>query len=79
MSVGSHVAKWGSSLAVRIPKPIAEQWGVREGSRIELVSRGEHLVLRKRAYDLEEMVSRMTPDTLHAEVDTGSPQGREAW
>ncbi|MDE2653874.1 MAG: AbrB/MazE/SpoVT family DNA-binding domain-containing protein [Gemmatimonadota bacterium] len=79
MSVGSHVAKWGSSLAVRIPKPIAEQWGVREGSRIELVSRGEHLVLRKKAYDLEEMVSRMTPDTLQAEVDTGSPQGKEAW
>lgn len=79
MSVGSHVAKWGSSLAVRIPKPIAEQWGVREGSRIEMVSRGEQLLLRKKAYDLEEMLARMTPDTLHAEVDTGSPRGNEEW
>ena len=27
MGAKSHVTKWGSSLAVRIPKPIAEQWG----------------------------------------------------
>lgn len=79
MGARSHVAKWGSSLAVRIPKPIAEQWGVREGSRIEIDSRGDQLVMRKRAYDLKEMVARMTPDTLHAEVDTGSPQGNEEW
>ena len=79
MSSGSHVAKWGSSLAVRIPKPIAEQWGVREGSRIEMVSRGEQLLLRKKAYDLEEMVARITPDTLHAEVDSGAPRGNEEW
>ena len=79
MGARSHVARWGSSLAIRIPKPIAEQWGVREGSRIEMVPRGAQLVMRRRAYDLEEMVARMTPDTLHAEVDTGSPQGREEW
>ena len=79
MGARSHVAKWGSSLAVRIPKPIAEQWGVREGSRIEIDSRGDQLVMRKRAYDLEQMLAQMTPDTLHAEVDTGSPQGREEW
>ena len=79
MGARSHVAKWGSSLAVRIPKPIAEQWGVREGSRIEMDSRGDRLVMRKRAYDLEEMVARMTPDTFHAEVDTGAPQGNEEW
>ena len=31
MGAKSHVSKWGTSLAVRIPKPIAEQWGVQEG------------------------------------------------
>lgn len=73
MAVGakSHIARWGSSLAVRIPKPVAEQWGVGEGSQVEMVSRGDQLVLRKRIYDLKEMVSRMTPDNLHAEVETG--------
>ncbi len=79
MGARSRVAKWGSSLAVRIPKPVAEQWGVHEGSKIEMVPRGDRLVVRKTAYDLPEMVARMTPDTLHAEVDTGTAQGDEEW
>ena len=33
MGATQHVRKWGSSLAVRIPKAIAEQWGVSEGLR----------------------------------------------
>lgn len=79
MGARSHVARWGSSLAVRIPKPIAEQWGVREGSSIEMVSRDELLVMRKRAYDLADLVARITPETRHPEVDTGSRLGREEW
>ena len=38
MGAKSHVARWGGSLAVRIPKSIAEQWGVHEGSAIEIAS-----------------------------------------
>ena len=48
MGAKAHVSKWGTSLAVRIPKPIAEQWGVEEGSAIEIVPRGDRLVLQKR-------------------------------
>lgn len=79
MGASSHVAKWGSSLAVRIPKPVAEQWGVHEGSRIELTPRGDRLVMRKKVYDLTEMVARITPETLHSEVDTGPAVGEEVW
>ncbi len=79
MGARSHVAKWGSSLAVRIPKPVAEQWGVREGSSIEMVPRGDQLVMRKRAYRLTDLVAQITPDNRHAEVDTGPPQGNEEW
>ncbi|WP_420632905.1 AbrB/MazE/SpoVT family DNA-binding domain-containing protein [Candidatus Palauibacter sp.] len=79
MGANSHIARWGSSLAVRIPKPVAEQWGVHEGSRIEMVPRGDRLVMRKKAYDLTEMLTRITPETLHSEVDTGPALGEEAW
>lgn len=79
MGARSHIARWGSSLAIRIPKPVAEQWGVREGSRIDIVSRGDQLVMSKRAYDLNEMLARMTPETLHGEIDTGPRQGSEEW
>ena len=66
-------------MAVRIPKPIAEQWGVREGSAIEIVSRGEQLVLRKRTYKLADMLAQVTADNLHPELDTGPAQGNEEW
>ena len=79
MGAQSTVAKWGASLAIRIPKAIAEQWGVREGSAVELVSRGEQVVIRKREHDLAEMLAKVTPENLHSEVDFGPPVGREEW
>ena len=79
MGAKTHVSRWGTSLAVRIPKAIVEQWGVQEGSAIELISRGGEVVLRKKPYDLEAMLAEVTPDNLHAEQDFGKPQGNEAW
>ena len=48
MGAKSYVSRWGSSLAVRIPKPVAEQWGVQEGSAVEIVPRGDQIVLHKK-------------------------------
>lgn len=79
MGAESRVSKWGTSLAVRIPKPIAEQWGVREGSTIEIVTEGDEVILRKRTYDLATMVSQVDPDNLHPEQDAGPAVGREEW
>ena len=77
MAARSHVFRWGTSLAVRIPKPIAEQWGVRDGSAIEIVPQGDQVVLRKRAYDLGSMLAQIEPDNLHHELDTGPARGGE--
>ncbi len=79
MGTQSHIAQWGSSLAVRIPKPLAEEWGVHAGSAIEMTTDGDRLTLTKRAYDLDEMLSRVTTENLHSEWDTGPVQGKEAW
>ena len=79
MGVKSHVSKWGSSLAVRIPKAVAEQWGVREGSAIEIDLQGEELHLRKRNFDLNQLIAAMSPDRTHPEQDWGPPQGAEEW
>ena len=79
MGTQSYIAQWGTSLAVRIPKPLAEQWGVHAGSAIEMTTDGERLMLSKRAYDLEEMLSLVISENLHSEWDTGSAQGREIW
>ena len=79
MGVKAHIAKWGTSLAIRIPKPIAEQWGVKEGTAIEIIPRGDRLVLRKKTYDLNIMLAAVGPENLHPEVDAGPAQGGEGW
>ena len=79
MAAKGQVSKWGTSLAVRIPKVIAQQWGVTEGSAIELVPDGDALMLRKRSLDLEDLLDRITPENLHQEQDWGAARGAEAW
>ncbi len=73
--------KWGNSLAVRIPKVIADQAGVREEDEldIEVVSAVIRLKPRRRQPGLAELLKAVTPDNLHGETDFGSPEGREAW
>ena len=31
------------------------------------------------AYDLDDLLGKITPDNVHGEIDTGTPQGREVW
>ena len=78
MGATSQICKWGSSLAVRIPKPIAEQWGVREGSAVDMVLRGNEVLLRKKTDSLADMLATVTDENLHPEVDAGPAQGNEA-
>jgi len=37
LEVQMHVAKWGNSLAVRLPAEIVRELGLREGDQIDLV------------------------------------------
>ncbi|MBR8445597.1 AbrB/MazE/SpoVT family DNA-binding domain-containing protein [Burkholderia cenocepacia] len=32
-----RVAKWGNSLAVRLPAGLVDEWGLREGDEVEIV------------------------------------------
>ncbi len=75
----SSVSRWGTSLVVSIPDAIAQQWGVQEGSAIEIIPQGEQIMLCKKAYDLDDMLAQVTSENLHTEWNTGAPQGREAW
>ena len=77
-----RVQKWGNSLAVRIPKPLAEDAEVKEGTVLNLaVSEGKVIAVpvRKKKLSLKQMLAQVTRKNLHAEVDSGSPVGREIW
>ena len=79
MGANLYVRKWGGSLAVRIPKAIAEQLGVSEGSAIELDARGGQVEMLKRKYDLDDLLAGVTPENLHPEQDIGEARGEKEW
>ncbi len=79
MITSNRVGKWGNSLAIRIPRSIAEQCGVQKGSAIEVKAESRKIVISKREYDLAELLSQVTDENRHQEVDWGPSQGRELW
>jgi len=77
----TRVKMWGNSLALRIPRPLAEEVGLYEDSPVELsLEEGRLIILpiSEPQYALEVLLAQVTPENLHGEVDTGEVVGSEA-
>lgn len=75
-----RVQKWGNSLAVRIPKPLAEDADVKEGTVLNLaVFEGKVVAtpVERKKLSLKQLLAKVTRKNLHAEVDFGPSVGRE--
>jgi antitoxin MazE len=78
----TQVSRWGNSLAVRIPKALAEDAQLREGEAVSVtVSHEGGLWIRpaRRRYRLRQLVARITARNRHEETDWGKPLGKEVW
>ena len=78
----AKIQKWGNSLGLRIPKAFAAEVGVGPGSSVDLsVHEGDLVVrpLRSDVLRLADLLERVTPSNMHAEVSTGSAVGNEVW
>jgi antitoxin MazE len=78
----TEVARWGNSLAVRIPKRVAGTARLREGDEVTLaVGKDGAIVMRsaRRKYQLDELLSKITARNRHGETDWGPQIGKEAW
>mgnify|MGYP000057406047 CR=1 FL=1 len=78
----AKIQKWGNSLALRIPKALADETGLQNDSLVELkVVEGQiHIVLAVKArYELDALLSGVTTDNVHGEMDTGNTLGSEVW
>jgi antitoxin MazE len=76
------VAKWGNSLAIRIPQNLAKEIQLIEGDEVDLAVVEGKIIIKPRSrkrYFLDELVNGITPENLHTEVDTGMAVGNEAW
>jgi antitoxin MazE len=77
-----RIQKWGNSLALRIPRSFAAETALGQGAEVDLTLEEGRLVvtpIESPEYRLDEMLSRITPENLHDEVDTGGAVGGEAW
>ena len=77
--------KWGSSLALRVPKALADEIGASDGKVAEMTVSNGNLVIeimrtqrRKPRYSLDELVAGITVDNRHDEIDWHRPVGDEA-
>ena len=76
----SVLAKWGNSLALRVPKEAADHF--REGDHFEVVADDAGLRFKKtrqvRKYRIDEVLETL-PQEDNNEMDWGSPVGKEIW
>ncbi len=78
----STVQKWGNSLAIRIPKSFATQIDLSQGSEIDLVlfeNKIQIKPIKKKKIALEDLLSQVTKENIHKEIDAGTPVGKEIW
>lgn len=80
--MAATVAKWGNSLAIRIPQNLAKEIQLAEGAEIDISVVDGTLVIKPRSrkrYSLDELIEGITPENLHAEIDSGIVVGNEVW
>gem|GEM_PF-144353 len=80
VTTATTVKSWGNSLAVRIPKNIADMLSIGEGSEVELSVVDQKIILvpkkQPKKYSLEELLSKITLENQHREIDYGT-EGNE--
>ena len=78
----TKVQKWGNSLAIRIPKLFAQNIRLRNNDSVELLLKKGKLIISPitdKEYTLKELLSGVTVDNVHNEIDMGKPVGKEVW
>jgi antitoxin MazE len=77
----TRIQKWGNSLALRIPKTLAQETGLDAESEVELsLVNGQIVIAPTRpAYDLDDLLAQITDANRHSEVNTGAAVGHEVW
>jgi antitoxin MazE len=70
--MNATIQKWGNSLAVRLPRALANEAHITAGVQVELVPTKEGLLIkrtRRQRYSLAKLVAGITPENLHPETD----------
>ena len=77
----AQVLKWGNSMAVRIPKPVADEAHLLAGDPLEIAIGADGVVEMHRIGEiptLAQLVAQITPENRYTEISLGPEIGREA-
>ena len=78
----TKVQKWGNSLGVRIPRGLAEEVGLGAGTEVSLTAKDGELMLRPAVpirLRLADLLAGVTPENMHASIDTEDAVGGEVF
>jgi antitoxin MazE len=78
----TRIQKWGNSLAVRIPKAFAHEAHLEQDAVVELSLVDGKVVMVPVAepeVTLEQLLSGITEENRHREIDWGPAVGKEVW
>jgi antitoxin MazE len=76
------IQQWGNSLAVRIPKALAQETALGKGDEVNLRADDDRIVVERpqpKHYRLGDLLAGVTKANRHTETDCGLPVGREIW
>lgn len=78
----STVRRWGNSLAIRIPRQLSAELGIKDKSPVQLDAIQGKLVISPvstRRKLLSTLLAQITPENVPREDSFGKPRGREVW
>lgn len=78
----TKIQQWGNSLALRLPKDITKKLRLHKGSPVIVAQDTNKILIKplnKTKTSLKELVSKITPDNIHSEIDWGKSVGKEIW
>jgi antitoxin MazE len=77
----TNLAKWGTSLAVRLPKPILDAAHLKAGDELAIEFQDGLIIIQSTANQptLQDLVDQITAENVHPETGWGRPVGNEAW
>jgi len=73
------IKKWGNSLGVVIPKVIANDFNLKDGSSVEIENSNGNIIISPKRNNLTDMLSRINSSNIHDEADFGQASGKEVW
>jgi antitoxin MazE len=78
----SKIQLWGNSLALRIPKYMANQIKINNGSDIDVSLEEERIIIKPikgKQESLDHLLSKIEKSNIHREESFGEPVGSEIW